>query len=150
MPRQQTTLIVIADGSRARIFSHRSGEPGLAAVRDLDDPQARQPTRNLVSSGPGHSQESANAAHHAIEPKHDPHEEAEHAFLRRLAGSIAAEAAGTAFNRLVIAAPPRAMGVLRQELSPAARAKLVAEVTKDLTKTPIAELPAHFSDVLRG
>ena len=150
MRKQQTTWIVIADGSRARIFSHRGGEPGLAAVRELDDPQARQPARNLVSSGPGRSQESANAAHHSIEPKHDPHQEAEYAFLRRLAGSIAADAAGTSFNRLVIAAPPRAMGVLRRELAPAARAKLVAEITKDLTKTPIAELPAHLADVLRG
>lgn len=150
MPKQRTTWIVIADGSRARILSHRTGEPGLATVHNFDDPEARKRSRELVSSGPGREQESANAAHHAIEPKHDPHREAERVFLRRLAGNVDAEAAGNAFDRLVIAAPPRAMGMLRQELSDAVRGKLLAEVTKDLTKTPIADLPPHFTDILRG
>ena len=150
MRKPLTTWIVVADGSRARIFSYRSDEPKLAIVREFDDPRARKPSRDLVSSGPGHNQESANAAHHAIEPKHDPHAQAERAFLRKVAESIEAAASSKAFDRLAIAAPPRALGVLRQVLAPAIRGKLVAEVAKDLTKTPIAELPAHLADVLRG
>ena len=150
MRKQHTTWIVVADGSRARILSHRTGEPGVIVVRNLDDPEARKPSRDLVSSGPGREQESANAAHHAVEPRHDPHVEAERAFLRTLAGNVHAEAVNNAFDRLVIAAPPRAMGVLRHELTDTVRGKLVAEVTKDLTKTPLAELPSHFTDVLRG
>jgi protein required for attachment to host cells len=150
MRKQRTTWIVIADGSRARILRHRSGEAGLAVVRELDDPEARKRSQDLVSSGPGHSQESANAARHAIQPKHDPHLEAELAFLRAVAGGVSSAAEVNAFDRLVIAAPPRAMGVLRQELAPAIGRKLVAEITKDLTKTPLHELPTHFADVLRG
>ena len=122
----------------------------MALVRELDEPEARKPSRDLVSSGPGRDQESANAARHAIEPRHDAHREAERAFLLELAQDVHAEAIGNTFDRLVLAAPPQAMGVLRAALSPAVRRKLVAEVTKDLTRTPLADLPPHFAAALRG
>ena len=148
MPKAKTTWILVADGSRARILSHRTGERHFAQVRDFDAPDARKHARDLTSDLPGRSLESANAAHHAMEPRSDPHEQAEHAFLAGLAAEFGRAALSAAVDRVVVAAPPRAMAVLRKELDPRLRGKIAAELTKDLTKTPIAELPEHFADLL--
>jgi protein required for attachment to host cells len=53
-----------------------------------------------------------------------------------------------AYDRLILVAAPSALGDLRAALSPEVRAKVVAEVPKDLTKTPDAAVVEHLSDVL--
>lgn len=45
---------------------------------------------------------------------------------------------------LVIAAPARAMGMLRAGLGKAARDILKAEITKDLCRKPVAEIEAYL------
>ena len=45
---------------------------------------------------------------------------------------------------LVIAAPARAMGVLRAGLGRATRDVLKAEITKDLCRKPVAEIEAYL------
>ena len=56
--------------------------------------------------------------------------------------------ADKAFDRLVIVAPPVALGDLRAGAVRAREAALYAELGKDLTKTPAAELPEHLAAVL--
>ena len=47
-----------------------------------------------------------------------------------------------------LVAPPKMLGDLRAELTEAVRAVLYAELDKDLTKTPVKELPGHLGAVL--
>ena len=56
--------------------------------------------------------------------------------------------AAKAFDRLVIVAPPSALGDLRAALSAHMKPHIYAELNKDLTKTPAAELPQHLAGVL--
>lgn len=53
-----------------------------------------------------------------------------------------------AYDRLVLVAPSSALGDLREALSDSVRSLVRAELDKDLTKTPIAELPEHLDAVL--
>ena len=52
------------------------------------------------------------------------------------------------FDGLVLVAPPRALGQLRDELSSFLRDKVSAELTKDLTQTPLHELPQHLGGIM--
>ena len=53
-----------------------------------------------------------------------------------------------AYDRLILVAPPTALGDLRDALSDPVRSLVRAELHKDLTKTPVAELPEHLAAVL--
>ena len=53
-----------------------------------------------------------------------------------------------AFERLVIAAAPAALGDLRPALSDGVRETIMAELPKDLTNIPMARLTEHFDGLL--
>jgi protein required for attachment to host cells len=147
MSKRRVTWFVLADGSRARFLTRRQEESGFEIAEEHDAPEARVPTRDIVSDRGGRIQESANSAHHGIEAHHDPHRERKTAFARLLADRLnAASAAGT-FDALVLYAAPRSLATLREALDDATRRKIKAEFPKDLTKIPLADLPRHLDEV---
>jgi protein required for attachment to host cells len=145
----KTTWIVVADGMHARFLLYRPGEKLTPAVEpELYDPAVHGRSLDLKSDHPGRAIDPGSGAHHAIEPRHDPHTYEKHLFAGRIADVINAAAARKEFDRLVIAAPPKTLGELRKALDKRAAALVAAEVHHDLIKTPHAELLAHFSDAL--
>ncbi|PJI92082.1 protein required for attachment to host cells [Yoonia maricola] len=54
----------------------------------------------------------------------------------------------SAFQRLVLIAPPAMLGVLRQTLSAPLRDALLGDMPKDLTHLPLDDLPAHLEDMM--
>jgi protein required for attachment to host cells len=90
-------------------------------------------------------QESQYSGRHAVEPRTDPHQERKAQFIRSLAERLNRAAGEQLFDDLVLFAPPRALGELRQALDDGTRARIKAEAAKDLTNTPIAELTEHLN-----
>lgn len=147
MPKHRITWIVMADGSRARIVTRRTEEPGFDVIAAFASSDAHAPSRELGADRPGRSRESAASAHHAIEPRHDLHGERKTAFIRSVAEHLNRAAAERAFHDLVLFAPPHCLGELRNRLDATTTHKIKATFPKDLTKLPIAELPAHLAAV---
>jgi len=148
MPKRRVTWFVLADGSRARFLTRRPEDPGFEIVEEHDAPEARMPTREIVSDHPGSVQESASPARHGVGARHDAHRDRKDAFARLLADRLnAASAAGT-FDALVIYAAPRSLAALRDALDDATRRKIKAEFAKDLTKVPLAELPRRLEEAV--
>jgi protein required for attachment to host cells len=144
MAKRRVTWIVMADGSRARIVKPREEGSGFDVLSDLASSEAHIPSRDLVSDRPGHSQESSNPAHHAVEPRHDPHAQVKSAFLRSVAERLNEAGGKKAFDSLILFAPPRCLGELREALDEKTLGKIKATAPKDLTKLPLAELPEHL------
>jgi protein required for attachment to host cells len=46
---------------------------------------------------------------------------------------------------LIVIAPPRALGVLRQAFSAAVRSAIRAEIDKDYVKMPVYEIEKHLA-----
>lgn len=147
MPRHLTTWIVIADGSRARIVVPREGGKGFDIVSETASEEAHAPSREIGSDRPGRTQESGYSARHGIEPRQDPHEERKAAFIRNLAVRLNQAAAQKRFDGLILFAPPRCLGELRDALDDGARGKIKAATPKDLTKLPLGELPRHLENL---
>jgi len=108
------TWILVADGDQARDFEERqrAGEVRELGARHMgraggDYPKAAAHGAT-VHDRAGHGQNGAG--------ERAPHEEAEDRFLQRVAETLAEPARSGAFQALVIMAPPRALGVLRQAL----------------------------------
>ncbi|MCP5432648.1 MAG: host attachment protein [Alphaproteobacteria bacterium] len=142
------TWIVLADGAHARFFANDGPGRGIKALAGLDLDETIPPGRDIVSDRAGRSFDSAGPGRSAMEPQTDPREEAKRRFLDRVAARLAEKAREGAFDRLVVAAPPRPLGELRAALAAPVKERLHAELAKDLTKVPVAELPVHLADVL--
>jgi protein required for attachment to host cells len=74
----------------------------------------------------------------------DPHELEEQRFTESLAGDVNRAALAKQFDRLILAAPPRTLGILRKSLSSHATERVIAELDKDLTKSSRDDLAAHM------
>ncbi|MBO0743000.1 MAG: host attachment protein [Hyphomicrobiaceae bacterium] len=142
------TWILIADGARARILQNDGPGKGLQALEGHVWHGDHAATHELMTDRTGRAFSSTGPARSAIEPHSDPHRQLKRNFARRLADALADGWRDRAFDRLILVAAPTALGDLRAALSAEVRAKVVAQVPKDLTKTPDAALAEHLKDVL--
>jgi len=143
-----TTWIVIADGAQARIVLNDGPGKGVKPGPKREFSATNVPGRDIMADRPGRTFDSAGVGRHAKEPRSDPREVEQKRMLRELAKFLEQEAKKGSYNRLVIVAPPRALGSLRSGLSANARAKVTAELDKDLTQVAIHDLAGHLGAVL--
>ncbi len=125
---------------RARVL--RALGPGRGLELVVERTAELNRTSALGTDRPGRSYESATSARHAHAAT-DFHRAEEDAFLNGLVDLLDAEYKGGGFDRLVVVAPPVALGTLRKALSEPLRAALAGEINKDLTKTALKDLPGH-------
>src|SRR5262245_7431029 len=140
LPRE---WVVVCDGRKALILENAGNgtSPHLRCREEHDHPDL--PTREQGTGAPGKVQPSVGTARSAVEQT-DWHEQSEQRFLGWLADHIDRAATRGDAKALIIVAPPRALGVLRQAYSPRVRAALKAEVDKDLVRTPLPEIAKHL------
>jgi len=143
-----TTWILIADGARARILCFEGPGKGLTPALDREFATSHAPTREIGEDRPGRTFESADGARHAMEPRVDWHRFEKHLFAKNMAEVLEKAAVRDAFDRLVLVAPPQALGDLRAALGRHARERITGEINKDLTSTPIQELPRFLGEVI--
>src|SRR5262245_26575071 len=127
-----TTWILIADGAHARIFANRGPGKGIEAVEGGVINGDHRPDHELVRDSAGRTFESVGDTRHAIAPKTDPHRELKRDFAKHLAEVLDRNYADKAFDRLVIVAPPTALGDLRAALTAQEKPHVYAELDKDL------------------
>ena len=142
------TWILIADGARARILQNDGPGKGLHALAGGVFRGEHASTHAIMSGRTGRTFSSTGPARSAIEAHSDPHRELKRSFAQRLADALADGWRKRAYDRLIIVAAPSALGDLRAAFSQEVRAKVTAEVAKDLTKTPDAAVAEHLKDVL--
>lgn len=143
-----TTWILIADGAHARLFANRGPGKGIEAVEGGVINGDHRPDSELVRDRLSRTFESVGDTRHAIAPKTDPHRELKRDFAGQLADLLDRRLAEKAYDRLILVAPPKALGDLRAALSEQVKPHVYAELDKDLVKTPTAELPQHLGAVL--
>ena len=81
--------------------------------------------------------------------RRDLHEAEEENFLKRVADRIGEAEKQKAFDHLVIAAPPRALGLLRNKLPESAKQRIRGEAAKDLLSEPARQLQSRLQEILR-
>lgn len=146
--KEPKTWILVADGAHARLV-FRDGRRGpIKRALPYDFGAPHPPTRRFVSDRPGRFPVGTMPARHAVEPRTDRRDYEKLAFARDLAAVIDRAAARRAFDRLVVVAPPAALGRLRTVLTPRTRALIAAEVAKDLTHVPLHALAGHLGSAL--
>ena len=140
------TWILIADGARARVLENNGPGKGVVTKDNLLFEGDHRPSRELVSDKPGRTFESVGSLRHAKQPPTDPHDKLKSEFAQSIGAAL--ENHADSFDRLILVAPPTALGELRKALPRKLSAKVTKEVGKDLTQTPNADIARHLEAII--
>ena len=147
--KAKTTWILIADGAQAKVFEHSGPGKGLRPVSGLQFEQEPLQKREIMTDRPGNSIGSQGArGGSGVEYSSDPVAVRERRFVENVAAELEKELQKGAFDRLVVAAAPTALGDLRPVFSKNLRETILAELPKDLTNIPVPKLEEHLADIL--
>ncbi len=147
--KQKVTLVVLADDVGARFLVHEGPGKGLRevasmAVTDFEDiavDYADRPGRQ--TGGPG------GVARHGFDPHETVEEQARQRFSDHVIASLEREWQRLAPDHLILAAPPKMLGMLRPRIKGGLAEAPRTDMAKTLTGIPLQDLPSHFEDILR-
>lgn len=133
--------VVVADERRADFFDAYRPSAPLGDCGSISNPSAGLKDRDLETDRAGRRYGgtsgvmragSAHGHHHGVAGERSTERHELTLFAKDVARRIEAGRVNHEFEKLVLIAPPRMMGLLRQSLSSSAEATLVSEISKDL------------------
>jgi len=136
--------VVVCDGAKALILENAGDAVALnlktKEVREQPDPK----THEQGTDAPGRAINSVDSRRSAMEQT-DWHEQSEQRFLTDLSKRLNAAVMSGEAKSLVLVAPPRALGVIRQAATPNLRNAVRAEIDKDYVKMPVHEIEKRLA-----
>lgn len=131
-------LVMVADGRKIMMFRNKgdSEYPQLETqiVRQQDNPA----DRDQASDAPGRS--SSPVGRHGTVAQTDFHELEEQRFAVEAANLLKTSALNHEFEKLIVIAPPNALGEIRKHYHKEVQSRIVGEIAKDLVNHPVPEI----------
>jgi protein required for attachment to host cells len=139
-----TIRIIVADESAASFFDAADAKASLALVDKFENPAARLHDRDLESDRPGRVLSSVTSGRSDVGGDRSARRSSHEDFARRIAERIERGRNAHEFDRLVLIAGPRMLGLIRDAMSAPARQLVVAEVAKDLVHSDEQAIREHL------
>ena len=131
--------VVVCDGRKALILTN-SGDAVFPNLQTKETHEQVNPkTSEQGADRPGRVHESASARRSAV-AQTDFHDQHEHDFVVTLAERLDEAVSGGETKSLIVVAPPRALGMLRDAYSPPVLKAVRMKIAKDYVKMPVHEI----------
>jgi protein required for attachment to host cells len=130
----QTTWIVAADSSRARIFEAQGTGKNFHEIQDFVNEAGREHYQDLRTDAKGryYGKGERNQAHTA-EPEVDAVRHETELFAKKVCEYLDKGRVEQRYDELFIIAFPKFVGLLRENLSKEAQQRIKREITKDIS-----------------
>ena len=150
MPERVTlhhdSWVLVCDGAKALLFQN-AGDNRALNLKVVDVRfEPHPPSRDSGTDRPGRVHESLGSGRSSVSST-DWHAAGEVEFLHSVAAVLDSVVRTHRVKHLVIVAPPKALGVLRQSLTPAVKAVVTSEIAKDLARLSNAAIESHLSAI---
>ncbi len=129
------TWVVVADRSRARIFSIAKPNGPLMELEDLVHPEARAHERDLTTDRPGRSPD-----HNALGNAHSARDEQAQEFVREISQRLEKGRVHGELERLLVIAAPDVLGMLRKTMNGNLAKLVTLEIDKNVTQQSPADI----------
>jgi protein required for attachment to host cells len=158
VPSMKTRWILISDASRARLFREDSRVRDYELVASYEHAESRAHERDIVANGNGKSTPPPRSSPHgghassggfgrsAPVADADPKEFEAVRFARQLSDVLARGLNDHAYNALIVAAPPKFLGVLKESLTLEVSKHVEVALNKDLTKLGAREIQVRVRE----
>lgn len=142
--------ILVADGSRARLFSASKRGESWQLLETFEHLETRERTADISPVERGTQKQSFGQGRPAMEARHSPRDVEQMHFAQQLADKLADGLKHNAYAGLVLAAPPKFLGLLKGMLDGQTAKSVIATVDKDYTLSNERELVERLEDVVHG
>jgi len=138
-----TTWVLVAESSRAKIYSTNDSIDTLEEIVDLSHSESRLHEQKLTTDLPG-SQAGGGSSHHKVEDRTDVKDQESLHFAKQIEEKLEKGWNQGEFSRLVVASAPAFLGILRKTMSPNVSKAVVREIDKNLTQFTSDEIKSHL------
>ena len=138
-------FVFVGDGTKALVLRNEGDAQILNLKTERVFTDANPPTHEQGTDKPGRSYASMGPGRSAVEST-DWHDLEEHHFARVVAAALEKLVRERHVKALLIAAPPRTLADLRHALHKDVKARIIAEIDKDLTNFPIDQIEKHLAN----
>lgn len=139
--------VVVADQSKARIFTVNDPRGPLLQVGTLEHPEGRKHEQELVSDRPGRKFDSVGQGQHAMGTSVEPKKEEAISFAKQIADYLQSAHHEGRFNHLLLVAGPPVLGLLRSKLKSLSGVE-ISEIDKNLGQYEAPEIRSHLPERL--
>jgi protein required for attachment to host cells len=141
--------IAVIDGAKAIVMVNEGTafEPRLKVLRTMT--QDNPPTRDQGRDRPGRMNDMSGPHKSSMEAP-DLHQRAEDAFIADVMDALERHAEKGAFEKIVLAAPPVALGTVRKQVGAHLKPRIVKEISADYVKMPTQDIAKAVEKVLEG
>jgi protein required for attachment to host cells len=137
-------LVFIGDGRKALFLRNAGNEQELDLRIEQVFAEDNPPTREQGTDKPGRGFAGAGSPRRSGMEETDWHHLEERRFADRVAAALEALLRRHPAPAILVAAPPKTLAELRRAFHADVKAKIVAELDKDLTKEPVDRIEAHL------
>jgi protein required for attachment to host cells len=143
----RTTWIIVAHRSGAEIFKTNGRSKTPKKLQTINHPEGRLKAGEINTDGPGHTFQSSGPGQHRLVPAQKATERVAEDFARSIADMLDKERSRQAFDALILIAPPRFLGRLREAFPSPMRSMVVASLGKDLAGVDERGLAKHLASL---
>jgi protein required for attachment to host cells len=145
----KTIWFVVGNASRAQILEQSGPEGPVVEVTVLEHGKSRLRNLDISSDKPGRTHHRRrDGMRGSMEPRTTPKEVEREQFARKIVECLEQHTARVYKGDLILVAPPRFLGLLRQMLPEALSARVVNSVDKDLTAIKPDQLLKKLRDFI--
>ena len=141
-----SNIVVVADSTRARIFTAESGHSSLNEIETLTHTEGSMHEQDMVSDLPGKGSGKGGSGDHAFQEKVEPKKQEMIMFAKRISDYLDGVRKDNKMGKLYIIAAPAFLGELRTHLSSETGGKVVFELDKNLAHHSVEDISKHLSD----
>ncbi|MFG6158544.1 host attachment protein [Halomonas sp. 1390] len=140
-----TTYIVVADAARARLFT-RDGIT-ISELDSLVHTEGRLHEGDLVTDRGGDVHESTATSARSAGGENVATQHHEEMFAREVAERLYRARVDNSMEKLILVAPPRFLGQLRDKVDGPTAKRVIHSLAKDLTKATLADIQEAVRDL---
>jgi len=119
----------------------------LNELKSLEHPEGRQHIKDLTSDLPGRSFDSSGSGgRHAMETKLSPKEQSAIGFSKIICDQLESYRSKGEFDKLIVAAPPEFLGLLRKKMGTNISRTISTEIDKNLVNLSNEEIRQHLPE----
>ena len=139
-----TTWILSANRSSASLFESDWPGNSMRRIQDIPHPQGRMQNKDIDTDKPGRVFDSFGEGRHSTSPKQEPTEHIAQQFALDLAELLNKGRLTNAYNKLVLIAEPKFLGILRAALDKNTASLVVQSVNKELLDVKEEDLAEYL------
>jgi protein required for attachment to host cells len=132
-------MVLVADGRKMLFFRNRGDSFALNLEAETVKVQDNPSNRDQASDAPGRSVNSVGSHRSSMEQTNF-HDLEESRFAAEAVALLNRRALAQDYEKLIVIAPPTALGEMRKHYHKEVQSRLVGEIAKDLSNHPVPEI----------